>query len=147
MVTVQDLLRIKGNAIYSVPPGASVLEAMRVLAEHNVGALLVMQNGAIVGILSERDIVRQTAEQGMCNVDSPVEELMTRQVIVVKPDTTIQECMQLMSLQHIRHLPVVQNGEPVGVISIGDVVKSVITDQKVMIDNLQDYILGRGYGH
>ncbi len=147
MATAQDLLRIKGHDIWSVKPDTPTIEALELMAQKNIGALLVLdQDDKIVGIISERDFVRHIAQVGQCIVDEPVGNFMTTEVIGVQPETTIDECMLLMTRQHIRHLPIVtKEGKLVGLISIGDVVKQVISDQSILIASLENYILGRGY--
>ncbi|MEJ5201055.1 MAG: CBS domain-containing protein [Anaerolineales bacterium] len=147
MATVQDLLRVKGSDVWSVSPDTSVLEALELMAEKNIGALLVLdQEGKIAGIVSERDFARHIAKAGQCIVDEPVKNFMTEEVIGVHPETSIDECMMLMTKQRIRHLPVAtKEGKLVGMISIGDVVKQVIADQSILIASLENYILGRDY--
>lgn len=147
MATVQDLLRVKGSDVWSVSPDTAAIEALKLMAEKNIGALLVLdEEGKIVGIVSERDFARHIAQTGQCAVEEAVSNYMTKEVIGVRPDTSIDECMMLMTRQHIRHLPVVNaEGKLVGLISIGDVVKQVISDQSILIASLENYILGRDY--
>ena len=146
MVNVRDLIKIKGNQTWSIAPDTSVLDALKVMAEKEVGALLVMQNGEIAGIISERDFARSIARTGACVVDSTVEHYMTRDVFTITPDQSIEDCMNLMTQKRIRHLPVMDGRQLVGVISIGDVVKQVIAGKESTINNLENYIEGRGYG-
>lgn len=145
LTTVRDLLKMKGDAIYSVSPDTPILEAMREMAEKNIGDLLVLEKGQIKGIISERDFVRKTAEAGACDLQAPISEMMTQEVITVTPDQTIEVCMQTMTEKHIRHLPVVEGDEILGLISIGDVIKGIITSQEFTIDQLEKYISGPSY--
>ena len=146
MITVNDLLKYKGREVYSVTPDTSTHAALALMADKNIGAVLVLDGKKLAGIVSERDIVRQIAKLGSCNLNQPVEQVMTELLFVVSPSQTINDCMDLMSQKHIRHLPVVENNEVVGLISIGDVVKNLIADHESTIDNLEKYITGEGYG-
>ncbi|HTX79392.1 MAG TPA: CBS domain-containing protein [Longilinea sp.] len=147
MVTVRDLLKTKGDQVWSVSPNTSVLDTLQLLAEKDVGALLVLEDGKIVGIISERDFVRSIAKTGLCVLNTTVLEYMTKKVITVGPDQSIEDCMQVMTKEHIRHLPVVEDGKLAGLVSIGDVVKGLISSKETLINNLQNYIEGSGYGH
>jgi len=149
MATVKSLIKNKGHQVWSVPPTATTLAALRLLKEKEIGALLVLNEGNIVGIVSERDIVRRIAEISEFDPDADVEEYMTRKVFVVHPDQSLEECMQMMTQEHIRHLPVVDNDQLVGLISIGDLVKELIHDKESMIISLENYIQGQSteYGH
>jgi CBS domain-containing protein len=140
MTIVRQLLDRKGRAIFSVAPGAPVLEAIRAMAEHQVGALLVMEDETLAGIVSERDYARKVILLGRSSADTPVRDIMTSAVITVQPDTTIDRCMQLMTDRHVRHLPVVDGGRVVGMVSIGDLVKAVIAEQRQQIEQLESYI-------
>lgn len=143
---VRDILKKKGHDIISVEPDVTVLHAISKMAEHNIGALLVMKKGKLVGIISERDYKRKVILQGRTSKDTLVSEIMVDQVVGVKPTDNINLCMQLMTNEKIRHLPVLNGEEVVGVISIGDVVKAVINSQKNEIDSLRNYITtGGGY--
>jgi CBS domain-containing protein len=142
MLTVKDLLKNKGNDIYSVSPNTPTLAALTLMAEKNIGAVLVLDGKKLAGIVSERDIVRQITRQGSCNLAQPVEQVMTELIYVVSLTTSIDDCMDLMTQKHFRHLPVVENHEVVGLISIGDVVKHLIADHKSTIVNLEKYITG-----
>jgi CBS domain-containing protein len=144
---VKDILEKKGYDIISVEPDATVLHAISKMAEHNIGALLVMKKGELVGIISERDYKRKVILQGRTSKDTLVSEIMVDQVIGVKPGDNINLCMQLMTNEKIRHLPVLNGEEVVGVISIGDVVKAVINSQKNEIDSLRNYIATGGSYH
>ena len=146
MTLVRDLLKTKGSDVWSVPLTATVLETLKVMADKDVGALLVLDEGRIAGIISERDFVRSIAETGHCVIDGLAQDNMTRTVITVVPDQTLEECMQVMTRAHIRHLPVVEGGALVGLISIGDVVKEMISNKESTINSLENYIEGRGYG-
>ena len=145
LTTVRDLLKMKGDVIYSVTPNTPILEAMQTMAEKNIGDLLVLEEGQIKGIVSERDFVRKTAKAGGCDLQAPVSEMMTRDVITVTPDQSIEFCMETMTEKHIRHLPVVEGNEIFGLISIGDVIKGIITSQEFKIDQLEKYISGPSY--
>ena len=144
MQTVNQLLQAKGYDVWSVPPDANIFDALRLMADKDVGALLVLEGGKVVGIFSERDYARKIVLHGKASRDTPVAEVMTRRVFYVRPDQTIEDCMALMSDKHIRHLPVIQDGALVGVISIGDVVKSIISEQQFMIEQLEQYITSSG---
>ena len=143
---VKDLLEKKGTEIYSVSPNISVLEAISKMAELNIGALVVMENDTLVGIISERDYRNKIILKGRTSKDTQVSQIMVDKVICVEPTDNINLCMQLMTNKKIRHLPVLQNDSLVGVISIGDVVKAVIESQRNEIDSLRNYIAtGGGY--
>ncbi len=146
MITIRDLINVKGRDVYAVHPGTTVIETLKYLAEKDIGALVVLQNDTIAGIISERDFVRSIAETGQCLMDTTVADYMTRDVFTIEMDQSLSDCMRLMTEKRIRHLPVVENGKLVGVISIGDVVKAIITDHEMTIDQLSNYIEGRGYG-
>lgn len=145
MSTVKDILAEKGDEIWSVSPMDTVKTVLKELSDKDVGALLVMDGAELVGIVSERDFDRSVAEYGICKMDAPVEAYMTKDVITVTPDTKIVSTMELMTKHHIRHLPVVKNHRVVGVISIGDVVRTIINDKESMIRSLESYIEGTGY--
>jgi CBS domain-containing protein len=139
MTTIRQILAHKPE-IYSVDPDATVLEALRLLEERNIGALLVMKGEALVGIFSERDYARRMVLQGRASRDTKVREVMTEKVFVITPDTSSGECMVHMTDRHIRHLPVVDGARVVGVISIGDVVRAVIDDLRFTVRQLETYI-------
>ncbi|TBH17501.1 CBS domain-containing protein [Thermus thermamylovorans] len=139
-MTVRQVLLRKGSQVYAVPPKATVLEALQKLAQHDVGALLVMEGEALVGIFSERDYARRLVLLGRFSKDTRVEEVMTPNPITIGPEADLAEVMRLMTERRIRHLPVVEEGKVVGVISIGDVVKAVITEQEVLIEGLTRYV-------
>ncbi|HSY05734.1 MAG TPA: CBS domain-containing protein [Steroidobacteraceae bacterium] len=140
MTTVRQLLDRKGRSIFSVDPDAPVLEAIRAMADHQVGALLVMQGEALTGIVSERDYARKVILRGRSSADTPVRDIMSSPVLTVQPDTTVDKCMQLMTDRHVRHLPVTDAGRVVGMVSIGDLVKAVIAEQRQQIEQLENYI-------
>ena len=140
MTNVRQLLERKGAAIFSVEPEAPVLEAIRAMAAHHVGALLVMQGETLRGIVSERDYARKVILLGRSSADTPVRDIMSSPVITVSPDTTVQTCMQLMTDRRVRHLPVVDAARVVGMVSIGDLVKAVIAEQQQQIEQLEQYI-------
>ncbi len=142
MKTVYEILRKKGNAIFSISQDATVYEALQLMAEKGVGALLVMSRGALTGILSERDYARKVILHGKFSKDTLVEEIMSTRVIYVNQSLSAEECMALMINKRIRHLPVIENDRLIGVISIGDVVKAVIDEKEFVIDQLVNYITG-----
>jgi CBS domain-containing protein len=143
MITVKNILDQKGRTVWTIAPDAKVYEALELMAKKGVGALIVVEKDDIVGILSERDYARKIALVGRHSQDTPVSEIMTKEVYGVQGDTTADECMALMTDKRIRHLPVCKEGKLVGVISIGDVVKAIITEQKIKIENLENYIMGK----
>lgn len=143
MKTVEDILKEKGREVWVISPHATILEALRLMAEKDVGALVVVEDNQIVGIISERDYARKIALRGKSSVNTPIKEIMTDKVYYVSPKTTVQECLALITQQSIRHLPVLENGKLVGLISIGDVVKSIIDEQETTITQLSDYITGK----
>jgi CBS domain-containing protein len=143
MQTAADILQSKGSKVWSVKPGAKVLEALRVMAEHDVGAVLVCEGSKLVGIFSERDYARKVVLSGRSSRDSAIRDVMTTGVICVAPDRCINECMAVMTEKRLRHLPVVdEKGSIVGVISIGDLVKATIEAQEFTITQLQKYVTG-----
>ena len=142
MKSVRMLLRAKGHQILSVSPDTAVFDALQTMAERNVGALLVLDGGRLVGIFSERDYARKIILKGKASRTTPVREIMTAEVLCVGPDQTLADCMTLMTERRVRHLPVVDEGALVGVISIGDVVKDIISEQEYIIEQLQTYITG-----
>jgi CBS domain-containing protein len=142
MVTVGQLLQAKGYDIWSITPDASVYDALKLMADKEVGALLVLNGEKPVGIVSERDYARKVILKGKRSVDTPVKEIMVKEVISVRPEQPIEECMVLMTEKHIRHLPVCADECLIGIVSIGDVVKSIISKQEFMIEQLERYIDG-----
>ncbi len=142
MKTVANILTAKGHDIFEVAPDASVFEALRIMADKNVGALVVIEGGTLVGILSERDYARKVVLEDRRSPETPVSQIMTAEVTTVGPESSVEDCMELMTERHIRHLPVIQDDQLVGVISIGDVVKTMIADLAAMVDQLDSYIRG-----
>jgi CBS domain-containing protein len=142
LITVRDLLRNKGSEVLSIHPESTVYEALQLMAERNVGALLVMNSGRLAGIFSERDYARKLVLKGKFSRTTSVKEVMTEEVITVSPEEDIERCMDIMTNSRVRHLPVVQQDKVIGVISIGDIVKTIISDQKFAIDVLEQYITG-----
>jgi CBS domain-containing protein len=140
MKTVAQLLKRKPAGVISIRPDAPVLEALKLLADRDVGAVLAMDGSRLVGIVSERDYTRKVALKGKSSADTPVSEIMTREVICVTPAQTNEECMALMTAKRLRHLPVIDKGQVVGVLSIGDLVKDAISEQQFIIDQLEHYI-------
>ena len=143
MITVKDILSEKGLKVWTISPDAKVLDALNLMAEKGLGALVVFLQDDIVGIVSERDYARKVILKGRHSHDTKIRDIMTAPVYGVHLETTADECMALMSDKHIRHLPVSKDGKLVGVISIGDVVKAIIDQQKVTIENLENYIMGK----
>jgi CBS domain-containing protein len=142
MTTTKLYLQRKGNKIWSTRPDATVFEALQLMAEKDIGALLVFDSGGLVGIFSERDYARKVILQGKSSRETLVRDIMTPQVICVRPENTIEECMAVMTEKRIRHLPVMDAGQVLGVISIGDAVKSIISEQEFVIEQLTNYITG-----
>ena len=142
MKLVKDILNDKGHDIWSVKPDASVFDAVKMMADKGVGALLVMDDEKLVGIVTERDYARKIILAGKSSRTSAVRDVMTRKVLCVTPDRAVDECMALMTDKRARHLPVVEHKRVVGVISIGDLVKAMISEQQFLIDQLQHYIAG-----
>jgi CBS domain-containing protein len=142
MQTVRDILKAKGTDVWSVEPNATVFEALQRMAEKEVGALVVMQGTQIVGLMSERDYARKIILHGRASPTTLVKEIMTSPVMYIHLDQAIEECMSLMTEKRMRHLPVIENGKLVGLISIGDIVKSIITDQQFIIEQLVRYVSG-----
>ena len=140
MRTVRHLLEAKTPEVFAIGPDAPVIEAVRLMAEKGIGALLVMQGGRLAGILSERDYARKIVLQGRSSADTPVRDIMTADVVTVGLDDTADRCMQIVTERRIRHLPVVDRDAVLGVVSIGDLVKAVIEDQQLELDQLQRYI-------
>ena len=140
METAAQLLRVKGGGIYSVDPDAPVLEAIRLMAERSVGALLVMKNQQLLGVVSERDYARKVILRGLTSSDTPVRQIMSAPVLTIGPDRSVHECMQMMTDKRIRHLPVVEGDRVIGVLSIGDLVRAVLEEQQKTIDDLERYI-------
>ena len=143
MKTVSQLLQQKGYNIWSIAPDATVYDALELMADKNIGAVLVMDGENLVGILSERDYARKVILKARFSRDTLVREIMTEKVVCVRPDQSVEECMALMTDKRIRHLPVAEGSKVIGVISIGDAVKAVISEQEFIIEQLENYISGK----
>jgi len=143
MKTVADVLKSKAHqAVHTITPGALVFDALKLMADKNIGALLVMEGERIAGIITERDYARKIVLMSRSSKETPVREIMTSAVIYVRPGQTTEECMVLMTENRLRHLPVVDGNRLLGLVSIGDLVKSIISEQKFTIEQLQNYISG-----
>ena len=140
MKTVRDLLQSKGHEIWSVGPDDTVFAALQLMAERGIGAVLVLDGARVAGILSERDYARQVILKGKASKDTPVRDIMTTELFVVTPEKTVEECMELMTERRIHHLPVVVGDRLDGLLSIGDIVKAVISDKQDQIEQLETYI-------
>lgn len=143
MRNVRELLKTKGNQVWSIAYDMTIKDALQVLAQKDVGALPVTKDGKMVGIFSERDYARKMAQKDECSMNTLVSDLMTSKVFYVNLDCSIEDCMALMTERHIRHLPVLESDEMVGMISIGDLVKTIISTQKDQINMLENYIQGK----
>lgn len=143
MYKVKDILESKGYAVYKVNPDDSVYDALKMMAGHNIGAVLVVNEDKVLGVFSERDYARKIVLMGKTSRDSRVGDLMTDKVYAVKLNTTVSDCMKLMTTHRVRHLPVLENNRLVGLISIGDVVNKTIEQKSNTINQLEDYIVGR----
>ena len=142
MRKVSQILQGKQSGVVTVPQEAPVLEVIRLMAEHHIGSVLVMRAGELIGIATERDYARKVILQGRSSHDTPVSVIMSSPVTCVTPDHTVNDCMEIMTDRHLRHLPVKQDGTVVGMVSIGDLVKAVIEDQQQEISQLTQYIAG-----
>jgi CBS domain-containing protein len=142
MKIVRDILTGKGFEVYTISPDAMVYEALQMMADKNVGALMVVSNNEVEGMISERDYARKVALKGKFSKDIPVRDIMTTHIVKVNPFQDIESCMELMSDKHVRHLPVVENDRIVGIISIGDIVKAIIEHKEEIINQLENYIKG-----
>src|SRR6202034_2271417 len=142
MQIVSQLLKVKGTEVFSVTPQDSVLHAIEVMATRHVGALLVMNQGSLVGIISERDYARKVILKNRSSQDTPVSEIMTAPAVTVTLTDTVRHCMEIMTQGRFRHLPVVEGGRVIGILSIGDLVKAVIEEQTAQIEQLERYIAG-----
>lgn len=140
--TVRQILLSKGADVWAVTPETLVIDALHMMAEKNAGAVLVLRGEALVGIFSERDYARKVILRGKSSTDTPVADVMTSRVVYVRPSQTTEECMALMTDKHVRHLPVIEDERVLGVISIGDVVKAIVADQRFTIQQLESYITG-----
>jgi CBS domain-containing protein len=142
MTTIRQLLREKGHKIYSIGPDSTVYDAIRTMADENIGSLVVMEGGKIVGIITERDYARNVELKGRASPATRVREIMEHRVLYAQPDQSVEECMAIMTDKRIRHLPVIEQQKEIGLVSIGDLVKSIISDQKITIDQLEHFIRG-----
>lgn len=143
--TVQEIIKAKGSGVWSVPSNTTVFDTLKLLSEKDIGAVLVIDDGKLVGIFSERDYARQAAKDVASIKFHPIADYMTKDVITIKPEETVHDCMKMMTAHYIRHLPVVDGDKVVGIITIGDVVKQVIADQTQLLEELENFISGR-YG-
>jgi signal-transduction protein with cAMP-binding, CBS, and nucleotidyltransferase domain len=145
-ITVRQVLRLKGYGFNAIGPDATVYDALEIMAEKNIGALLVVENGRLVGVFSERDYARKVILKGKSSRTTSVRELMSSPPITITRDILVRDCMKLMTEKRVRHLPVLDtDGVPLGVVSIGDVVNTIISDQESTIEELEEYIAGTGY--
>ena len=142
MYTVKEILDTKGREIYSISPDTLVFDALKYMAEKDVGAVVVVENDKIAGMFTERDYARKVILRGKSSKESNVSEFMTKRIFFVEPNTTTNECMAIMTDKRTRHLPVMENGKLIGIISIGDVVNKIIIDQRNTIQYLENYIIG-----
>jgi CBS domain-containing protein len=142
MATIRQILETKGYEVLTIEPGASVYSAIETMAENGIGALMVMDGSRPVGLVSERDYARKVVLKGRSSKDTEVREIMTSHVCCVRPGQTVEECMALMTEKRVRHLPVTKDDRLVGIVSIGDLVKSIIAEQRFIIDQLEHYICG-----
>jgi len=143
-ITVGQIIRTK-QELWSIAPEATVFKALELMAQKDIGAVVVVKDEKLVGIFSERDYARKVILKGLSSKTTTVGELMTKDVFTVSPETTIKECLTLATEHRFRHLPVVEKGKLVGIITIGDIVKVIISDQQNLIDQMENYITGRGY--
>lgn len=140
--TVSSILATKGSDIWSISPDATVFEAIQLMAEKNVGALPVVQNDQLVGIISERDYTRKVILQGKSSKDTPVRDIMTQRLVTADPDDRVSECMQRITENRVRHLPILEGNKIVGILSIGDLLAWLIAAQRNALDNLERYVTG-----
>ncbi len=142
MTTIAQLLNTKGNQVWSVKPKATIFEALEIMSEKEIGALLVMEDGKLTGIFSERDYARKVILKGKSSKETPVGELMTKKVFYIDSQKTINDCMAMMTAKRIRHIPVIEDNQVMGIVTIGDVVNQIISEQEVTINHLENYITG-----
>lgn len=142
MTTVREILIQKGRQVHHIHPDASVLDALKIMAERGIGALVVLDDGHLIGIITERHYAREVVLKGRTSVGTPVREIMSTRVVCARIEQTVEECMAVMTAKAVRHLPVLDHKKLVGIVSIGDMVKSVIADQKLTIEHLEHYIHG-----
>ena len=143
MKKVKNLLQQKSKNLFSVTPDTTVYDALKIMVEKNLGALIIMEDGKFTGIFTERDYARKVIVKGKSSKETPVSEIIAEKPLTVTPETTISDCMEMMTSGFVRYLPVIENNELVGLVSIGDIVKFIIEEQKYIIDNLQGYISGQ----
>ena len=148
MLTVKQLLQLKKDeSTYSVSPQASVFDALKLMAEKNLGAVMVVdENNQMIGIFTERDYARKIVLKGKTSLETPINEIMTSEMVTISPDQTLEECMNLMTKWHIRHLPILEKGRLIGMVSMRDVVEVLLSMKEGTIASLENYILGEGYG-
>ena len=142
MTTIAQLLNAKGDQIWSVEPKATIFEALEIMSEKEIGALLVMEDGKLTGIFSERDYARKVILKGKSSKETPVGELMTKKVFYIDSQKTLNDCMAMMTAKRIRHVPVIEDNQVMGIVTIGDVVNQIISEQEVTINHLENYITG-----
>jgi CBS domain-containing protein len=142
MMTIRHVLGQKGHNVHGIDPDATVFDALKRMAEHNIGSLTVLENGTLLGLITERHYAREVVLKGRTSPGTRVREIMSTRVVFARPEQTVEECMAIMTAKAVRHLPVLEDGHLVGLVSIGDMVKSVIADQKFTIEQLEHYIHG-----
>jgi len=142
MITIEQLLNNKDDQIWSVEPKTSIFEALKIMSDKEIGALLVIEDEKLVGIFSERDYARKVILKGKSSKNTQVGELMTKKVLYIDPEKTINDCMAIMTDKHIRHLPVIENDKVIGMVTIGDVINQIISEQEFTIQHLENYITG-----
>ena len=140
--SIRNILKQKGSTVHTVRPDSTVFDALKAMADANVGALLVMDGERLAGIVSERDYARKVILKGRSSLDTRVDDIMSTRVICARPEQTVEECMGLMTAKAVRHLPVLDHKEVVGIVSIGDLVKAIIGEQQLIIEQLENYIHG-----
>lgn len=143
MKNARDLLKEKGNTVHTISPDATVFEALQLMAEKNIGALVVIENNAVTGLFSERDYARKIVLKGLLSREVRVAEIMSSHVIHITPDHDIETCMEMISDHRIRHLPVIEDNRLIGLVSIGDIVKAIIVHKEKIIEQLENYITGK----
>ena len=142
MTTVKHVLDQKGHHVHFIHPDASVFDALKMMAENNIGSLVVLEDGKLVGVITERLYAREIVLKGRTSPGTQVRDIMSTRVIYVQPDQSVEECMAVMTAKAVRHLPVLESGQLVGIVSIGDMVKNIIRDQKFIIEQLEHFIHG-----
>jgi len=142
-ITIREILQKKGASVYSLSPDHTVFEAIALMSAKNIGSVLVMHEGQLVGIMTERDYTRKVILEGRASKDTPLHEIMSSPVVTTNPDNTVENCMRLVTLRRARHLPVLEEGKVIGIISIGDLVKAIISAQNVAIEQLEGYLSGK----